>query len=198
MTAIQSSSSHLVTMVTKMRPESGYAIVFAALRDAARASLLDAPPTPPGYSEPATLLDAILAHKKYGKLLLEHDPLLKEYVDQLLNPDHRVALQILHEQDTEIADLKWRLDCALAAYRDAEERLWQERRKDTSWSAVGRVLLAAIAKAFPQEIRDRRFRTSIAQDLSDEAMRSFGMTLDPKTVRKHVNDAFDTYRANEL
>lgn len=190
-------------MPAKTDQALGYASAFKVMAETIRAMMTPAPPPPEGYSEPEDLLSAAYAHKKYEQLLLEQDPNQKEFIAEVLRPGEASAKRLAAAREVHIQKLNHLLDdvidrmekaeqaCSEMETRwiGAEKRLWAERLRPDSRDALERVLIAAIAFAFGHEALGKQRRTSMASNLEDAAIRAFGIRIDPKTVRRYVNQA---------
>lgn len=169
--------------------------VFEAL-----AAAVPAPAPPKGYGRPSTLLEAAVKNRRYARQLIGHDPSLKSVIEGIIEPDlaheRRIAAfreEVISAQERVIASLESELAAARAGWHDAEKRLYEEKLRPSSRDAIGRVLIAAIAKAYGAQVL--KGETPIAESLARSAMDNLGITLDPKTVRKYVNAAIAQYRA---
>lgn len=114
--------------------------------------------------------------------------------------DARRAEAIQQESITQleqyVASLSADLALALAQASDAESKLKRELMKPSSRSALERVLMTALAKAYGIGIDEDASVRPIASQLSTDALTKFGWNLDEKTIRKYVTGAIDQYLAS--
>lgn len=194
--------------VSKTNRETGFASSAKVFADVGRAMITSAPPASARYAPtPEDLLSALLEVKKNGQLLLDQNPDQRDFILEILRPEETAAKQRVVEQEQHFQKLSLLLDEVIdrmekaeqacrdieTRWMDAEQRLWKEKLRPDSRDALERVLIAAIAHSFGLNELRWQGRTSIASDLERVAWRDLRIQIDPKTVRRYVNQAIERY-----
>lgn len=80
---------------------------------------------------------------------------------------------------------------------ETQSELARESMNPNSRSALERLLIVAIAGGYGVKKETHKRKESIAMQLSHDAMEIYGFTVDPKTVRKYVNSAWDKLKKKQ-